>query len=188
MAISYVEDIVSEFYEEQGYFVGRDVQYQVPKEESGKKVSGWKDIDVLAINENDVLIIECKAFTGNMTADKMAKKLSSDYASAEKSVKEKYKSLIENKQIKKIFVVDYTPAEELKIELDKKGVKVYLLNELMKDFLKLLHKKYPNGKTGGSKRLTRTLIYLLHSEFFKDYQKREKEREIAVFLGQVLGT
>ncbi len=160
MVVSYVEEIVSEYYRLKGYFISKDWKYRVPKEVTGKKVSGWKDIDVLAITDKEVLIIECKAFTGYRSSRETTKKLSEDFKQAERAIKNA--RLVGNKSIKKILVVD-SSIKKVERNLKKRGIEVYLLEELMRNFLKLLRKV----TTMQEHPMTRTLKYLVEHEFIQ---------------------
>lgn len=44
------EEIVKQYLELQGFFVQTDVKYLREKEETGKKSSGWGDVDIIAIH------------------------------------------------------------------------------------------------------------------------------------------
>lgn len=166
MTISYVEDITSEFYRLKGYFISKDIPYQIPKKVSGKKVSGWKDIDVLAINDKEVLIIECKAFLGYEKSDKVTQDLLQRFKYAEKAVKNNIQ-LAKNKRIRKILVVD-SSIKKVENELKKKGITVHSLEDIMKEFLDILRKRLKTGRVGKEQHpITRTLIFLLECGFLK---------------------
>lgn len=166
MAISYVEDIASEYYRLKGYLVSKDVHYQVPKAVSGKTAEGWKDIDVLALNEKEVLLVECKGFTGTMKADEMYKKLLNDFKSAEEYYVKK-SALLSDKKIKKILVVDYS-TPKLDNMLVKGNIEIFHLNDLMKDFLRILKTRITTLRMGKEEHpMTRTLLFLLAWGFLK---------------------
>ncbi|GEL76664.1 hypothetical protein [Tenuibacillus multivorans] len=69
MSANFVEELVSEFYRIQGYFV--QTNYWIPiittrtRIQNGKtqtyKAQSWTDIDVLAINDKEIHIIQVKA-------------------------------------------------------------------------------------------------------------------------------
>jgi Nuclease-related domain len=57
------EEIVKQYLELKGYFVMTDTKYLKPKEETGKKSSGWGDVDILAIHPNgSKYLIEVKGW------------------------------------------------------------------------------------------------------------------------------
>jgi len=45
-----------------GYLVVENVLFFVPREKSGKKVSGWSDIDLIAYKKGEIKIVQCKEF------------------------------------------------------------------------------------------------------------------------------
>ena len=170
MAISYVEDIASEYYRLKGYLVSRSIKYQVPRAEAGKKASGWKDIDILALNEREALVIECKSFTGVKKAEDMAKELLTNFRYAEKYYVEKH-PLFKNKDIRKILVVDFA-VKKVDDILKKNDIEVYHLDALMKDFLTFLKTKLKDAKVGKEDHpMTRTLIFLLNWGFLKNLEE-----------------
>lgn len=167
MAISYVEDIASEYYRIKGYLISRDVHYQVPKEISKKRVSGWKDIDILALNEKEALIIECKGFTGTTKASEMYKKLLDGFRSAEEYYV-KNMPLFKDKKIRKVLVVDYS-TKKLDDMLSKANIEIYRLENLMKDFLKILKPRLDKCRMGKEEHpMTRTLLFLVKKGFLKE--------------------
>jgi len=161
MPISYVEDITAEFYRLKGYFILKDFAYQVPKEITGKKVKGWKDIDVLALSESEVLIIECKAFTGYKKSDEMIKMLMEDFQYAESEIKKL--PLVKNKRLRKVLVVDYS-VKKVEKELQSKGIEIFLLENLMKDFIVTLKERIKSG-CKEEHPMTRTLVFLIQRGF-----------------------
>lgn len=167
MPISYVEDIASEYYRLKGYLIFRSIKYQVPRTETGKKASGWKDIDILALNEIETLAIECKSFTGLKKAEDMAEELLENFKYAEKFYIQKT-PLVKDKKIRKILVVDWAVKRVDNI-LKTKGIEIYHLNDLMKDFLAVLKTKLKTARVGKEDHpMTRTLIFLLNGGFLKD--------------------
>jgi len=66
--LSWVEHVVEEYYKMKGYMISRRVKYKTPKPNG--KMSNWKDIDILAVNEDEVLVVECKSFLGVLRGEK----------------------------------------------------------------------------------------------------------------------
>ena len=69
MPTSYVDEIVARFYLLKGYFISQGVWFMLGKKK-GNKQGNWTDIDILAINHEELLIIQCKSFLGTGKAEK----------------------------------------------------------------------------------------------------------------------
>jgi len=128
-----MEEMISKFYKAQGYTVSFHVIYKVPDDKT------VKDIEILAMNNKETVIIECRPYTGHIEITDMTKATIQDFVSSEKAIKEV--PMIKGKKITKTLVVE-EPIEKTDKELEKKGITVYLLEDLMVDFLALLLKKH----------------------------------------------
>ncbi|MHA1713433.1 MAG: hypothetical protein ACTSW4_05280 [Candidatus Ranarchaeia archaeon] len=165
MVISYVEDIVSEFYRLQGYLITRDRAYKPDTPRQGKKQTGWKDIDVLAYNEDEVLIIECKSFTGDRSSDKMVDSLLKSFEDAQQEVKTI--PLLQEKPIRRLLVVDY-PILKTNDRLKEQGVEIHLLKDIMTDFIRKLEGRIKDNRLGREHHpTTRLILFLLQNGFIK---------------------
>lgn len=69
MSISYVEDLTLRYFKKKGYLTIPNIQFQLDKERIGTKVSGWSDIDLLAIDHKEIVVIQCKSFIGTKKAE-----------------------------------------------------------------------------------------------------------------------
>lgn len=166
MAISFVEDIVQEYYRLKDYIVLRGVKYRAGK--------NWSDVDIVAIKGDELRIVECKGgFATQRGAKKDASKFMLNFKNSLKFLQRKYPELKDKKE-KFVFIAD-NEVKELNKILVQEGVEVIMLSELMLDFLNLLNERY--GKNKGNlvgkedNPLTRTLIFLIRSEFIKGFGK-----------------
>lgn len=74
MPTSYVDEIIVRYLMKKSYLISQGIWFQMPKEKTGKKVSGWSDIDILAVKPNESpLIIQCKSFLGTGSYDKVVR-------------------------------------------------------------------------------------------------------------------
>ena len=159
--MSYVEHIVGEYYKKLGYFISSRVKYFSRK-------WGWKDIDLLAVNENEVLIIECKG--GAKNHSEMAKKIIEDIVEINKYIDEKM-PLAKGKKRRNLLVVAFTLSPKtVEHELHSRGVDVLYLQNVIKNFLKLLEKEMKESKKIGKEEdfVTRTLKQLIIYKWIKD--------------------
>lgn len=175
MALSYTEELVSEYYKhvlddknKPKYVVSEKVKYK------GPKGIGWSDIDVLAIGTDEIRVIETKHYTRKRKGVDMIKKLSKSLDAAKKHVKMQPYS--KGKNIKKVFIGTYM-SETIVKKLQQKGIETRYLGDIVKDFLRILRRKiYPNwpkkrpwgGRGKEESNVTRSLILLLEEEFIKN--------------------
>ena len=146
MSLSYVEDLAAAYYSFKGYIVSTNIRFQIPKSVSRKKISGWSDIDVLAIKSSgEVLIIQCKSFTGTGKSEEITDGLLRWFKNASHFLKNSdvYKGWLKGANVRNVLVVDFNV---LKTEeaLKKRGVEVILVKDMLKDILQ----EFKN-KTGG---------------------------------------
>ena len=158
MVLSYMEEIISKFYKKMGYTVSHHVIYKVPK----AVPEALKDIDILAISKKEAIIIGCRPYTGHVEGTDMTKAIIQDFNFSEQSIKDI--PMIMNKKIIKTLVIE-EPIKKVDTELEKNGIKVYTLQDLMMDFLILLLKRHM-GKRLESRAndMIRNLIYSIIEE------------------------
>jgi len=165
MPISYVEELASEYYRLSGYFTQRDYHYrrEIIKEGKGR---GWRDIDILAVNANEVLIIECKA---QVRESGLPKKIIEDMKHATKEISKI--NLLKGKTIRKILVYDSVRSVGKQvIEVKKAGIDVVDLQDIVKKMLIILNiRKSENNENLGKEEnvATRTLLAMLDWDLIK---------------------
>lgn len=135
MVLSYMQEMIFKFFRAMGYTVSHHVMYKLSEE----KDTAVKDIDMLAINDAEAVIISCRPYTGPSEAESMSKAAMKDFETAEQSIKDIPN--IKGKKIIKLLVVE-EPIKKLDSGLKKSGIKVSTLEDLMIDFLILLLKKH----------------------------------------------
>lgn len=58
MPLSLAEEVVDIYFQKNGYFTTRNLSYLSKR--SSKKQAGYFDIDVLAIGQEEIVIVSCK--------------------------------------------------------------------------------------------------------------------------------
>ena len=173
MGLSYTEELVSEYFkhlmegDKSKYVVSEKVKYR------GPRGIGWSDIDVLAIGDKEVCIVETKHYVWTASKQKLLRKIIPSFKAAEKFVKGHVYA--KKKKIRKIFVATYS-TKPLERELQRHGIETYRLDELVKELLKILRKRiYPKwpkkirrGRGKEESNVTRTLLMLLEADFIKE--------------------
>lgn len=150
MPESFVDEIVIRYLMKEGYLVVKGIWFPLPKEKTGKKVSGWSDIDILAVKPNcPTLIVQCKSFSGIMKAEKFVKKIVTWYDNAIEFLKKSpYKEWIANRNYKKVFVV-HSSVKKTEEELKKRGIEVWNFKEILRKLLKKLKEEQEEFKKRG---------------------------------------
>ncbi|MBI2578350.1 MAG: hypothetical protein HYW26_01420 [Candidatus Aenigmarchaeota archaeon] len=161
MVFSYVEDITEAWCRNNGYLTQRNFPLRIKRE--SKKQFGWSDIDVLASNKKETLIINCK----NWIHQNGVRKLISDMNIIGKKFSGTFADELNMpKTIKKIFVVDiWNHKDKFDREFDNSGIEKKELKELLeelsislaKDFIKRDH--YSGKETNAVSRILLTMWY-----------------------------
>ena len=173
--LSYTEELVSEYYrhlEKDGkpeFFVSEHVHFR-----GKKKVKGWRDIDILAIGNTEIHIVQTKSFaiyrrTKKESIDDVVQLVNE----SEDFVRRTYD--VTNKKIKKVFIADAGLSKSMMEELKSAHLidVVKRLKDITKELFQILLEKYPKmlkevGKEESN--VTRTLLFLMYS--FKQQLKK----------------
>jgi len=174
MGLSYTEELVYEYFKheigENGkpkYVVAAKIPFR-DELETGKKVKGWHDIDILAIGEKEICIVETKSFTGVKKREEFVFELINRFKSAEKFVREQ--DYAKGKEIRKILVADEIANKKIKEDLEKEGIETLELREIVRKLIELLKPRVRIMKRLGKEEsnVTRTLIFLIRKKFLKE--------------------
>ena len=149
MSANFVEELVGEYYKAKGYLV--NVNYWFPftstrtRKQNGKQqeyqARSWSDIDVLAIGEKELLVIQVKAI---INEPKAADKISDFFKKTEKFLKEGKAPGMEDsidwwtkgKKIKNIVVYEFYSPPKYINQLKTAGIDVYLFSEFFEKIIK----------------------------------------------------
>lgn len=73
MVDSWLESFVESYYQNfKRYLVQKNVWFSVEKKEGVRKQRGWSDIDILAVSDEELHLVNCKTFLGTKKADETA--------------------------------------------------------------------------------------------------------------------
>ena len=162
MALSYTEEIVSEYFRHltdgkgrPKYMVSEHVQFQE---------KGWKDIDILAIGKDEICIIQTKSDAAfKKTVDESIDSAKDYFREAEKFVAKQYD--IKDKRIRKVFIADFGLSKTFQKSLPAYGIETKKLRDIFIEYINILHKLYPDiyhlGKEENN--VTRILMFLSYS-------------------------
>ena len=156
MARSYVEEIALRYYQKAGYMVMPNVLFFIPRERTGKKVSGWSDIDILAYRPGELLIIQCKSFLGTRKDEEIVSEIKEWFDEAFDFCRsnEPYSKLLEEAEkaggVKKVLVVDCAQPKRAIKMLKEAGIEVVLLDELIRRLFELVEEHIKQAKRRGT--------------------------------------
>ncbi|MCD6491832.1 MAG: hypothetical protein J7K59_06060 [Candidatus Korarchaeota archaeon] len=146
---SWIEEIVTRYYQINNFLVLRDYAFYLPREKTGKKVGGWSDIDILAYNVKELHIVQCRAFLGRQKSEKEVEDIVKWFELAEEAVRENLPNLCYGLQIQKILILStLQPKKAIKI-VEEKGIKVKDLHTVIKETLKILKKEIKEYREKG---------------------------------------
>lgn len=156
MVLSFMEEVISKFYKTKEYTVSHRVIFKAPDQKT------VKEIDVLALNEKEAIIIGCRPYTGHMDWSEMIKSTVKEFELAEKSIKDI--PMIKGKKIKKALVVE-EPIDKVDADLKKKGIDIIILEDMMVELLIILLKNH-KGRRMESRALdsVRNLVFAIIEE------------------------
>lgn len=177
MGLNWVEDIVSHLYKLKGYMVLENEDLPMPKAKH-RTVRGHSDIDVLAINNKEMLHIECKSWWGpSYTIEQNDfKRLMDRFNHAQPSIFQKYPFLPKNLKVRNMLVTSGKPKKgrvngpwtRLQRFCDGKSIELVEINTVITDLISVLKEKYPKpARVGKEDGIARFLIHLNHNGFLR---------------------
>lgn len=134
MSKGYVEELALRYYQKEGFLVTQNIPFQLDKKKTGLRVSGWSDIDLLAVNQEKMLIIQCKSFLGTGKAEKVADHLEKWFSYAENYIREdpNWNVWLKGRTLCNIIVVDCRTPKTEKLMKDK-GILIVRYSEIVKE-------------------------------------------------------
>ena len=177
MALNWVEEIVSHLYKLRGYMVLENEDLPMPKGESGRA-----EADIIAINDKELVHVECMAGWWPARQDEEAlQRLNKKFERVRDPIFEKYNFLDRaNYKIIKIFVTSGRPKNpqpnspwvRLQNFCSNNAIKLIEINTIIEDLIKELRKKYPpREQRVGQKGIARFLLHLILNDFLKRPQE-----------------
>jgi hypothetical protein len=163
---SWIEELVARYYWRKGFFVEIDHPFYLPREETGKKVGGWSDIDVLAFNGEELHIVQCKVFLGERKAEESALKILKWFEKAEDYIKNRStfaNSVKQSRIIRAVVLEDPHPRKAIRM-LENEGIKVPTLEEIVDELIQSIEeemKEYKKERTGRVGKLEDPVMALL---------------------------
>jgi hypothetical protein len=150
MPKSYVDEIVIRYLMKEGYLISQGIWFQLPKEITRKKVSGWSDIDIFAVKPNEPpLVIQCKSFAGTEESKKFIENLSNWFKNAIEFLKNSvYKDWVLNRNCRQVFVVDCS-VKKTEEKLKEKGIEIWKYEDILKKLLEKLKEEQKRSQKKG---------------------------------------
>jgi Holliday junction resolvase-like predicted endonuclease len=170
---NYVEELVEQWLNFDGYFTWRDIPFWRPKG-GGRRQGQWGDIDIIAVKGEEAILIECKEFPGTKKVEEMSQKISKGFEGAEDVfVRKRLENPqftpspdLSNKRINRLLIAASPEnLDSYKRTLAQSNIKVKHLKEILDDIINNYLKTIPKrGAYGKHKGLIRFLITLMRYE------------------------
>lgn len=170
MSINFVEELVSEYYRLRGYMVTSNYWFPIQTERTrtqrGKSQTymarSWSDMDVIAIGEKEILIVQVKAIVNEMrvvenikTFFKQAGEFLQEGMAPDRSSSISW--WLKGRQVKHVLVYEYYSPPSYLDELKACEIEVWKFNDYFEEILEYIVEK--DGVKEGSP-LMRMLHYL----------------------------
>lgn len=178
MSTSYVEEVTKRYLIKEGYLVMQNVWFELDKKLTNKKVSGWSDIDILAIKTNEILLIQCISFLGNKKHEDAVTKIITHFNNATTYLNNSpYREWLPGRNFRKICVVD-TPIQITVQKLKENNIEIWLYEDLLTKILQKIQKEQEKmNKKGRIGKEDDLLLRVLADLIRRDFIKKEKLQE-----------
>ena len=146
MILNHIEILTAKWLEYQGYLTQGRIPFWLPKEKTGKKQSQWSDMDILAINQDEVKFVECKAFLGTTSKEVVAERIKEHFEIGSEQIIKNYPWL-KNKN-RSFLVVAEAPSnlESCRTLLRDDEIRLKHFKDIIEGVLSHLRKKLPPDK------------------------------------------
>jgi len=181
MGLNWVEDLVAHLYQIRGYMVIQNLDLPMPKTES-RSVRGHSDVDVLAINEAEIIHIECQSWWGPDKASERRelRRLEARFDQAPETIRERFPFLKRKSKFVNVFVTSGKPKKvqgkgpwsRLQKFCYDNSIKLCEINTVIQDLIVELRNKYPTPyRVGKEPPLARFLLHLFHNNLLREKNK-----------------
>jgi len=149
MILNHIEILTTKWFDYQGYLTQRRIPFWLPKERTGKRQSQWSDMDILAIKQDEVKFVECKAFLGVAPKEMVAKRIEEHFEIGSEQIIKSYPWLKNKKKVFLLIAEAPRNLESYKILLGN-NIQVKHFEEVIEDVLRHLRTKLPPDKYKGA--------------------------------------
>lgn len=145
MILNYIEILTAKWLDYEGYLTQNRIPFWLPMERTGKRQSQWSDMDILAIKQDEVKFVECKAFLGVAPKEMVAKRIKEHFEIGSEQIIKSYPWL-KNKN-KSFLVVAEAPRnlQSYKTPLAD-NIELRHFKEVIEEVLGHLRSKLPPDK------------------------------------------
>ncbi|MCD6549884.1 hypothetical protein J7K41_04235 [Candidatus Micrarchaeota archaeon] len=168
MLSSNLEELAKLYFMANGYLVTDNVFFFIPREKTGKRVSGWTDIDVLGYKKGTVAVVQCKEYLGTKSIDSVVKDLDRWFSSAEAFLRSDasplHGLLTQETRLLRYLVIGHEPSTNQTKKLSEAGINVIGIKELLTFLIadvNALTKKAGARGTGADGKESHLVRYLL---------------------------
>jgi hypothetical protein len=175
MSANFVEELVGEYYRNKGYLVQTNYWFPFESKRTRRDKEGaqeysarsWSDIDVLAVGENEILVIQVKAIINEM---KMAEKIIKYFRRTGAFLEDKnildadarVKWWTQGRRVRNIVVYEFYSAPKYIEKLKNSGIEAYRFSDYFEKIVTLSEKKkgFKEENT-----LMRMIHFLNHNDY-----------------------
>ncbi|MQY59071.1 MAG: hypothetical protein GH144_05620 [Clostridia bacterium] len=174
MVLNHIEVLTGKWLNYEGYFTQNRVPFWLPKEKTGKRQSQWSDMDILAVKENEVKIVECKAFLGVAPREIVIKRIKERFEIGSEYILKSYPWL-KDKKMSFLLIAEAPRNLESYKSLLGDNIELKHFREVIEKVLSHLRTKSPPDKYKGTisygikeeENMCRLLLTLLAYGFIK---------------------
>ena len=154
MSANFVEELVTEYYKLRGYLVTSNYWFPVVTErersQRGKEqkysARSWSDMDVIAVGEKEVIIVQVKAIVNEK---RVVEKVKSFFVHATQFLEsgkapDQNSSIswwMKGRKIKKVLVYEYYSSPSYLNELKRSGIEVWHFNTYFDEIIEYISSK-----------------------------------------------
>lgn len=169
MTFGYVEELTLRYFEKKDYLVFPNIRFQLKKERTKKTVAGWSDIDMIALSQDEMIIVQCKSFLGTDKAERVAQNIMEWFGNAKHFLEgdKTWKDWCKGRTIKQYLVVDGTIKKvETLLKSQNINIEIFYYETLLIELLNMLK----SGKARKGKEddvIIRLLCAMIDSDLVK---------------------
>lgn len=154
MSANFIEELVTEYYKLRGYLVSTNYWFSIVTERTrnqrGKEQTyfarSWSDIDVIAVGEKEIIIVQVKAIVnekdvveGVKTFFQRADKFLKDGVAPDQ--KESIAWWLKGREIKRVLVYEYSSPPKYLELLKEAGIEVHSFTSYFNQIVEYIEKK-----------------------------------------------
>jgi len=163
MVDSWLESFVESYYQSyKKYLVQKNIWFRVEKKEGIRKQANWSDIDILALSDEELILINCKTFLGYKKTEDSAKSIVIWFEEATEFIQNHliYSKILSKKDfplIKQLILEIPQKSAEDSITTMNSDIKIIYYKDILVEWIEFLKSKI--GSSNGSYKTPSDKVY-----------------------------